>query len=414
MSNPSPFEAPVPAATPAIGQNAAIGAPPKFVEPYVQPGRTLLVALVWLTGAFGVLMVLVMMYSMTAEPDFGLAPGTVTASALSVGYALIPLPWLLWLYWWIDRVEPEPFRYKAAAFVWGAVVAVLLALIFSGLFTWAGASETVRLAVVAPFVEEATKGLFLLVIMLRARKIIHGVIDGMILAGLVAVGFAAVENVVYYLAAYFELPEGLGVTGAEATTATFVIRGVFSPLGHPLFTTCIGVGIGLAVLQKSWLNRIVLVVGGYLGSVAFHAMWNGSAVLGGGTGFVIVYLIMALMLVGLLVAIILMRIREMKSMRSTLIQLSEMGWLHPAEVGHLLKFSRRRQARAYASKYGPHAAKAMKEYQKLATEAAFLHQLTVTGRSDVFSSRQAQAVLEHMWTLRPWLGFPPALPPQQW
>lgn len=410
MSTPSSFE-PAIDAPPA---ESVLGVPPRFVEPYVQSGRTVLNVLVWITSALGVMMVLAMMFALSVGPDVNSASDSITASVLSLVYALIPLPLLLLLYWWIDRVEPEPFRYKAAAFAWGAVVAVILALLFSALFAWAGASENILIVVVAPFVEEATKGVFLLVVLLRVRKIIHGVIDGIILAGLVAVGFATVENVVYYLAAYFDLPEEFGMTAFESTTTTFIVRGVFSPLGHPLFTTCIGIAIGLAVLQKFWLNRVLLVVAGYLGSVALHALWNGSAVLGGGIGFLLVYVAMAGMLVGLLVAIIFLRIREMQSMRSALIELSEMGWMHPAEAGHLLKFSRRRQARAYASGFGSNASQAMKDYQKLATEAAFLHHLAVTGRSDVNSRRQIQAVLEHMWTLRPWLRFPPALPSYLW
>lgn len=394
LGSPSP----VPAST------ATLAAPPKFVEPYVQPGRTLLVVLVWIAAVVGAIFVV-----LTA-----LIQASGAGATLSLTYAIIPVPAMLLMYWWIDRVEPEPFRYKAAAFIWGAVIATSLAIAGSAVFFFAGASDVVMTVVVAPVVEEATKGLFLLVVLLRARKIIHGVVDGMILAGLVGVGFAAVENVIYYVAAYFEGPELFQVSGFAATTSTFVMRGLISPLAHPLFTSMLGIAIGLAVAQKSWAVRILLVVGGYLGSVALHAFWNGSAVTESWAAFVVTYLCMAVLLLGLFVAIILLRIREMKSMRATLIELSEMGWLHPAEVGHLLRFSRRRQARKYAAQHGPHAAQAMKEYQKLATEVAFLHQLTFTGRSNAFSARQAQGVLEHMWTLRPWLQFPPALPPAMW
>lgn len=378
--------------------------PPVFEEPFVQRGRKTLVVLVWITAILGGVAAVFGAWLMSNGPG----------ATIAVFYSIIPLPVILFIYWWVDRVEPEPFRYKVAAFVWGAVVAVVLALIFEGLLAMTGVSENVQIALGAPVIEEATKGLFMLVIMLRMRRVIHSVVDGIIYAGLVATGFAAVENIVYYAASYLGFDEAIPIKGIEAATATFIVRGLFSPFAHPLFTTSLGIAIGLAVFRKTRTAKVMLVFVGYLGSVALHALWNGSIVVTGPAGFLVVYLILALMLVGLFIAIIFMRIKEQDKIANALRYIAARGWLHPAEVPYLVQFPRRRQVRNYAARFGPYALAAMKDYQKSANEAAYLYHLVATDHANRFTEEHTYRLLEHMWELRPWLRFPQALPPQQW
>ena len=40
---------------------------------------------------------------------------------------------------------------------------------------------------------------------------------------------------------------------------TFVVRGLFSPFAHPLFTSAFGIAIGLAVTRKSWWAKAALL-----------------------------------------------------------------------------------------------------------------------------------------------------------
>lgn len=385
----------------SAGDLTAVQAPPpEFVDPLNQTGRKALVIAVWVTAVLGAIAVVVAAWIVASGPG----------ATIAVFYSIIPLPVILFVYWWIDRVEPEPLRYKIAAFVWGAVIAVLLALLFEGLFALTGVSENVQIAVGAPVIEEATKGLFLVVIMMRARKVIHGILDGIIYAGLVATGFAAVENIVYYAASYLGFDEAVPISGLEAATVTFVVRGLFSPFAHPLFTTSIGIAIGLAVLQKSRGKRWLLIFAGYLGSVALHAIWNGSVVVTGAMGFLFAYLLLALLLVCLFIWIIFMRINEQDILATSLGHLAALGWLHPAEISYLVRFSQRREARKYAKLWGPHAEKAVKDYQNRATQAAFLYHSLVNNRGPAHGRELTYAVLAQMWTLRPWLRFPPARP----
>src|SRR5699024_7298656 len=60
--------------------------------------------------------------------------GAPAAIALGVVLAALPVPLLLWFYLWLDRNEPEPGRYLISGFVWGAVAATTLGV----LFTFAG------------------------------------------------------------------------------------------------------------------------------------------------------------------------------------------------------------------------------------------------------------------------------------
>ena len=62
--------------------------------------------------------------------------------------------------------------------------------------------------------------------MIFRRSEIHGLLDGIIYGALVGIGFAFVEDIVYYLQS---LQAGqLGVT--------FFLRGIMAPFAHPLFT----------------------------------------------------------------------------------------------------------------------------------------------------------------------------------
>lgn len=376
---------------------------PGSVTRPVQRGRAFLIILTWLTAGIGVIVAIVV-------ASFA---GNVPGASLSLFFAILPLPVVLWAYWWLDRVEPEPRRYKFAAFLWGAVVAVAIAVALEAAAVfWLDVNETLLIALVAPVVEELAKGLFLFLTLLRARKVLDGVLDGLVLAGLVAIGFAAVENVGYYAAAYFGFDEEFPISGAGGATATFVVRGLFSPFAHPLFTSMIGIALGLAVHQRSRSARWAICAGGILGSVALHALWNGSLVLAGGAGFIVVYIILAVMLVGLATVAVILRNRQFAVLRKSLNYIGVRGWLHPAEIPFLVEFDRRRQARKFARTFGGREARRVtRRYQELATELAFSHHKVMQGRANPSGVDGTYAVLDEMYGLRPALRLPPALPP---
>jgi RsiW-degrading membrane proteinase PrsW (M82 family) len=373
---------------------------PPDVDPLRQRGRKTLVVLVWVTAVIGA----------GGAVFFASTSGSVAGTSLALVYALIPLPVALFAYWWLDRVEPEPFRYKAAAFVWGAVVAVAIALPLEIAMSRAGMNEDWLTAAGAPVAEELAKGLFVVLTLVRMRRIIDGVLDGLLVSGLVALGFAAMENVGYYAASSLGFEE-VPYSGAEMATATFVVRGLFSPFAHPLFTSAIGIAMGLAVRRSSRAQRWGLIAVGYAVSVGLHALWNGAIVVGGGFGFLLAYIVLATMLLGLGVTAVVLRMRQLEILARALADIARRGWIHPAEVPWLVRFGRRRQSRTFAARYGPEAAEAIERYQRLATEVAFLHDAVMTGVAKPGGPDRTYALLDRMWHLRPFLRLPPALPP---
>ena len=174
------------------------------------------------------------------------APGTLL---LATVLAALPVGPLVGCYLWLDRYEPEPKSLLALGLLWGGFVATAGALLVQGIGGLVvGVGEVASLAVVAPITEEAGKGAFLVLLLWLRRAELDGILDGIVYAGMVGIGFAFVENILYLAAAY-DGTDGMGPGGTEAVTATFVIRCLFSPFAHPLFTTFIGIGVGIAAAQ---------------------------------------------------------------------------------------------------------------------------------------------------------------------
>ena len=86
------------------------------------------------------------------------------------------------------------------------------------------------------------KGLVLFGLLWRRRDEIDGPTDGVIYAAMVGLGFAMVENVGYYINAIVTPERG----GIALLGYTFVLRGVLSPLLHPIFTSMTGLGVAYA------------------------------------------------------------------------------------------------------------------------------------------------------------------------
>jgi len=341
--------------------------------------------------------------------------GNPYGAGLSVFYAIFPLPALWLAYWWLDRYEPEPPRYKYAAFIWGSVVAVTIALSLQlAIQSTFHLSDETMASIVAPATEEPAKCLFLLLTFVRMRRVIDGFIDGLVYAGLVGIGFACVENVGYYAASYLGSAD-MKLAGAAGATATFIVRGVFSPFAHPAFTSAFGIALGLAVgpfARRNFLFRALVVLLGFCVSMGLHGLWNSSLAFGGGQGFVLTYLALGVALLCLAIFAIVVRHRQVRTLERSLLAISSRGWIHPDEIPFLSRFTYRKAARLFARQhYGRVAGKLVRRYQRLATEVAFLHHGVVSGRNIPMGVERTYALLDSMYSLRPYLRFPPALAP---
>ena len=203
--------------------------------------------------------------------------------------AILPVPIYVILLLWIDRYESEPLWMLATTFFWGALVAILIALIFNtGVEIIAmiathsdEVASHVGAVISAPIVEESAKALILVIFFFWKKDEFDGIVDGIVYAGMAGLGFAMTENILYYGRAIQKGPEML--------TAVFILRGMAAPFSHPLFTSMTGIGLGWSRQSRSGFVKFGMPIFGFMLAILMHATWNGSAALGDGFGFFIAY-----------------------------------------------------------------------------------------------------------------------------
>jgi RsiW-degrading membrane proteinase PrsW (M82 family) len=323
-------------------------------------------------------------------------------------FALVPVAPVVGAYLWLDRYEPEPKALLALALVWGAFVATFLALVAQELGTSVlSLSTTASSTIVAPLTEEFSKGLFLVLLLVWRRNELDGVLDGIVYAGMVGVGFAFTENILYLASAYNGFGGAPG--GMLGLTSTFVIRCIASPFAHPFFTAFTGIGVGLAIASRSAAARLLFPVGGYLIAVLCHAAWNASASYGGGAGFFGAYVVVMLPAFILMVSFaVWIRGRERTLLAVALHDAAQRGFLPATDIPHVVDLASRRAARRHAQIHGGrHARAAMRDYQQAAVELGYLHHRFLRGTAPRDFAERGQAFVARMHELRPGLTFPP-------
>jgi protease PrsW len=240
-----------------LGRKAATTPPPKT-------GKYIGIAITLFFIVFLSLIVTLIMF---------LSVGIIPAIAASI-VAFIPAFIYLIPIMWLDRYDPEPLWLLALAFAWGALVAVVVSFVVNtvlgtaiGIAVSPDAGEAVGAVLSAPIFEEGSKGLGLIILLIFFRKYFDDILDGIIFAGVIALGFATVENVLYYGGA-------LGRGGIIALIVLFILRGILSPFAHVTFTSMTGIGCGISRESHNTFVRLAAPVFGYFGAVLLHATWN--------------------------------------------------------------------------------------------------------------------------------------------
>ncbi len=195
---------------------------------------------------------------------------------LSLLLGFVPMFFYAGLVYWLDRYEKEPKTLLGGVFLWGATVSagtafLLNTLLGSGVYLVTHSERFTSLttgSLIAPVIEETLKGFAVLIVFLIFRSEFDSILDGIIYAAIVALGFAATENV-YYLFRYGYAPGGL--TGLLVVT---LIRAILVGWQHPFYTSFTGIGLALARLSKGRLANWGIPIAGWSLAVFLHSLHN--------------------------------------------------------------------------------------------------------------------------------------------
>ena len=314
--------------------------------------------------------------------------GTITGLLL----ALLPIPLLVALILYLDRLEPEPRALLAAIFGAGAGIAVITALL----------------------------GLVLLALLASRRTEIDGVEDGVVYGSMVGLGFALVANVYAYAVAWN--------AGAGAIADEFARRGVSGPVFTALFTSFIGLGVSYAAARPTVPGRYLAVFAGWVAAVGLDALWNHSSG-EAGTGLRVTYLILAVALLGVVITVLADRRRVIGMITSFLPDFQDPEVVTPQDIRMLASSRLRRLGRHWARlELGIAGKQAMTQYQLAASELAVacsrktLGQTTediyVRHRDDSLSLMRAAAAIvrrQEQLSPPPWIDpdYPSVFVPQR-
>lgn len=286
------------------------------------------------------------------------------------------------------RYKPVRWSLLLGGFAWGATGAILISLVLNttlqmalaGLWDADPGSEQVIYATAsfgAPLIEETAKGLGLFIIFVvsirRRTHDIDGPLAGVILGGVIGLGFSLTEDIKYAAETGDEL-------GGEMFTQVFIVRTLFLGLGHATYTAMLGLGFGLAALARSSAARVLLPLGGLAGAMALHFARNFLvsylAPSGGGVAAIVLAWTTNLLF---LVLVIVLAFRDRRIVRGQLATevgrlLSPMEFAHLTSLKFMLPFWNTLQLNRCPAGYAPARGK-----QTALIELAFLRQQTNHG-----------------------------------
>lgn len=257
--------------------------------------------------------------------------------------ALFPVVVILSVIRWIDQWEPEPVGLYAVAFGWGAGVSTLMAIVGNFVFESAVSSmseldayQQAALPVVvgAPLIEEAVKGLGVLLLFFVFARYFNGPVDGLVYGMLIGLGFAFTENIFYFGQFYDEL------------ASVFQARAIESPFVHPLCTAMTGMFVGMATNRRSTLAVVPLAIAGYSSAVFLHGLHNYSAVQNISSVERFAYQLP--IYVGAIYLVIFLRRRERERVTRALVDYAEAGWITGNEIAMIQTIPNRQAAVKWA------------------------------------------------------------------
>jgi RsiW-degrading membrane proteinase PrsW (M82 family) len=203
------------------------------------------------------------------------------------------LPTLAWLLFWLkeDSKNPEPKRMIAVAFV-GGIIAVVVALYLERLaysinikhllsFEWYGQLMTwlqnyarmngevfeklTLVTIFAPIIEESIKYVFAWALVLRSRYDDEP-IDPVIYMITIALGFAALENLMFLIEPFTKNDIAIGIMNGN-------MRFVGATLLHTMSSAAIGMFIAFNFFDSK-IKKFLWTIAGIISAILLHSLFN--------------------------------------------------------------------------------------------------------------------------------------------
>ena len=329
----------------------------------------------------------------------GVETGPVALTAGLI-FATLPVPIYIMLILWLDRYESEPIWLLAIVFFWGATVAVFIAFIVNTTVAvlvanalGMKAAEFYGAVISAPIFEESSKALVLFIIFFWKHDEFDGILDGIVYASMVGLGFAMTENVQYYGKAALE-----GGLMAKSTLLILILRGTMAPFSHPLFTSMTGIGLGWARQSSNKAIKVLMPIIGLGLAMTLHAIWNLTALIHGLLWLLTYFLVMLPVFIAALIVVIFAWKREGRIVREHLLCDFQQGMLTQDEYNRLCTVRGRMGASYRALRHGGFGVwRARMRYNQAASELAFHRNRVARGLiSDAIEAREREAAYVQM------------------
>ncbi|MGH1565261.1 PrsW family intramembrane metalloprotease [Mumia sp. DW29H23] len=187
------------------------------------------------------------------------------------------------LFWWftqhIDRYSAIPARLYVVAFLWGAFAAtwVMAAPANDALLSLYGKLFGQDFAIdwgaslAAPFTEEISKGLGLVLVITLAPRVVRTAFDGFIIGAFIGLGFQILENVSYVINS---APSHFGADPVGAASGTFLMRMAAGFASHTLYSAVFCAGLVYLLGRPSEPRRVGRGLGLMLVAMAIHFVWD--------------------------------------------------------------------------------------------------------------------------------------------
>lgn len=195
------------------------------------------------------------------------------------------------LFWWftqrIDRYAHQSWKLIVLAFVWGAAAApwalaananTPMLEIWGKLFGQAWAADW-GAGLTAPFTEEISKGIGILLLIALAPRLVRTAFDGFVLGAFIGLGFQILEDIQYALASS---AAQFGANPVGNAMFTIVMRMGMGVAAHILYSAVFGAGLVYFLGRPAEPRRRGLGLALMATAMLLHGVWDNIGGIAGG------------------------------------------------------------------------------------------------------------------------------------